>query len=197
MPRKKAKSAKKLQKKERNKRQKKSRFDLHPDVLKGVWGVFFVIFSIFAGLSFLGAAGVAGGFMLSSLRAIFGMGMYLVPFVFVVLAYVFFTSFRRSVYLSSAIAFTMFFSGILGFLALTNGEHMRGGYWGFVVIFAFLRFLGIWGTALILLGLLLSSIFIGLNIPPTKLFRRNKDEEKESVYEEEKVQVRSFIVGTL
>ena len=191
MPRKKG---KKRRKKSEEKEQKKRKLDLHPDVMKGVWGIFFVVSSVFLGISFAGGGGVVGESVLDVLRWLLGGGVYITPVVFIILAIVFFRSWHRNVYFSSFIGVALFFASLLGLLALTNGEHIRGGALGLVVTWPLLKFVGLWGSVLILVGLLTASIFVTLNIPPSRLLAsyRKQDSDEEESEDDEEVHVRTF-----
>ena len=187
------KKGKKRNHKQEEKEEKRSRFDLDPDVTKGIWGVFFVVLGIFIVLSFLGKGGVIGAAVLKILDWVFGIGAYGIPAVLAGLTLIFFTSWRRNVYLSSFIGTVAFLASTLGLIALTDSAHMRGGMLGFLSTWPLLRLVGVWGTVLILAGLFMSSIFISFNISPKRLWKREEKEERDGELAEGEVRVKSFV----
>lgn len=173
---------KKLTKTKRGKakeKKKQSWFDVHSDTIKSLWGVVFFVFFILSILSLVGFAGSAGDMFRDISISIFGWGMYMIPLVMLVSAYILFNSWKRNAYIPILVGGILFFSGILGILNILSGaEVMRSGYWGYIVSLPFVNFFGDIASLVIFVGFIVASIIISFNIKIGKILESRKEQVK-------------------
>lgn len=166
---------KKLPKKKKEKKTR-PKFDVHSEVVKALWGVAFITLFFLSILAFIGKAGGLGSLFSDIFRALFGVGRFLVPLVFLAASFVLFSSGKRNSYIPLLIGGFLFFSGILGMIGIfsTDGD-MSGGYWGYFVSLPFIKFLGKLASFFVFAGFILASIIISFNIRITKFMARTNE----------------------
>ncbi|MDD3808275.1 MAG: DNA translocase FtsK [Candidatus Pacebacteria bacterium] len=193
--------------KKKNTKKEKEQLDLHltnpfrdlkSEVKRGIASIFmFCLFLIFS-LSVFSQAGIGGKFIFKVFYSLFGIGYYLIPFCFLLMAVRFLYSRREKnpnyIFTISGLIMSIF--GFLGMVDLINP--MTGGYLG-KLFGAVERVFGIYAGFAILLGLFISGVIVAteaqfnLNILSSisGLFRRrNKDEEEYEEEEEEVIDLR-------
>lgn len=167
------------------------RLDLHPETKKSVLGI---VFFALAGLTILSSfdlAGRAGSGLYSIIHSLLGVGYFLVPLTFLIIAIAFFRSLKTNIYFTPLFGGALFLLSFLGLIdifsrnatdmAITAGDY-PAGYIGFGVSWPFLYLFGFWASLLIFFVLVLISISIAFNLP---LFhKKEKDEETNERVEE-------------
>ncbi len=195
--------------KKKNTKKEKEQLDLHltnpfrdlkSEVKRGIASIFmFCLFLIFS-LSVFSQAGIGGKFIFKVFYSLFGIGYYLIPFCFLLMAIRFLYSRRdkNPNYIFTISGLIMSFFGFLGMVDLINP--MAGGYLG-KLFGAIERVFGIYAGFAILLGLFISGVILAtqaqfnLNILSFifGLFRRKREVEEDDEYEEveeEKIDLR-------
>ncbi|MEX2008051.1 MAG: DNA translocase FtsK 4TM domain-containing protein [Candidatus Spechtbacterales bacterium] len=160
--------AKKKKRKHKNEEQHGPRLGIEPDVLKGVWSIALVALAAISTLSFMGKAGSLGGMLERLLNTAFGWGMYVAPLLLLVMAVAFLLSWGRHNDKSILLAAGLFFSGLLGFFALTGSDTAEkiahGGQWGRLVLLPLQSALGLAGAIVVLTSIMVVAVLIGFNI---------------------------------
>lgn len=163
----------------------KGRLDLHPETKKSVLGIVFFALTGLTILSSFGLAGRAGSGLYSTLHSLLGVGFFLVPLTFFIIAVAFFRSLKTNIYFTPLFGGTLFLLSFLGLIDIfsrraTDMTSIAGdypaGYIGFGVSWPFLYLFGFWASLLIFFVLVLISISIAFNLP---LFHKRKEEEGE------------------
>lgn len=144
---------------------KKKILDLHPEARRSVWGVVLLAVALVMLLGAFSSAGQVGNFAYDVLHAVLGMGFYLIPFILILIAVLFFTSQdEHNLYQSSLIGGSMLFLSALGILHLCNISAQYGGYVGWAVATPFIYFFGMTAAVIILVTIALVSFIIIFNI---------------------------------
>ena len=174
---------KKLSKKNKSRKRKikeRPRFDVHSEAIKALWGVVLAILFFVSILAFIGKAGDLGVMFSDTTKTLFGVGRFIIPFVFLAASYILFSSGKRNSYVPLVVGGILFFSGMLGLFNIfsSNGSMSGGGYLGYFVSTVFISFLGKIASFVIFLGIIFASIIISFNIRITKVigaFRERKE----------------------
>jgi len=122
--------SKKPKKKERSKDDDKPSFfeRISRETLNAVLGVLASLVAIFLVAASLGKGGMVGGWVFNSLSFLFGIGYYLVPLVFIILAISFFQSKEKDFALPQTLGSLLFFISSLGLTNLVSLD--KGGLVG-------------------------------------------------------------------
>ena len=133
------------------------------------------MFFLLSILSFFGKAGPAGNVFGRITEWMFGLGRFAIPFLILAASYVLFTSHKRKSYIPILIGVFLFFSGFLGILhLLSSGGGIQGGYWGYFVSLPFVPLFGKTASFIIFIGLIVTSVIIGLNIRVGKILAERR-----------------------
>jgi len=188
---------KKKKKKLKLKKEPKKKSALHYETKKGILVVVCFSLAVLSFLSFFNVAGVFGQYFLKITRLLFGLGFFLVSVGFVLAGLAILTprlKFKdkeRPVYRTILIGVVLFILSILGIFhifapgqgqGLSQENIGAGGYLGLIIGYPLLKYLGFWGSLVVLLALLVISILVTFNIP----FRIPKKEEVKPAPGEEK-----------
>lgn len=135
-------------------------------------------------LSFAGKAGTAGQFIDAISHSLFGWGFFIIPLAFILLGAAFVKSIHRQIALSAILGTLLFVLASLGtFFIIGEGDFTarvaQGGYLGVVLGWPLLQLVGFTAALIVLLGILVVSLLLALNVPIHGLMPR-KDEEDES-----------------
>jgi S-DNA-T family DNA segregation ATPase FtsK/SpoIIIE len=196
-----AKSKKRLQKKTTAKvKAKKSA--LRSETKKGILGIVFFTLAILSFLSFVNGAGVFGQYFLKISQLLFGKGFFFISISFALVGLAILvprfhlSAKSRPVYKTILIGAILFIFSILGIFHIFAfrtgiGEDLSvvsgrgGGYFGLIIGYPLLKFLGFWASLVVLLSLLTIAILITFNISLIPS-RKEKEEIKAVVDEAEK-----------
>lgn len=153
-------------------------FQLHHETKKSVWAVVFVAIAIILFLARFRIAGPVGSFFYDIFEWLFGIGYYLLPMIFLIIAGVFLTSERRRIYKITFIGAILFVFSGLGLIDVVFLE--KGGVIGKVVGLLKIPF-GYTASIVILSAIILSSLLITLNLPikikKLKIFKEKEEDE--------------------
>lgn len=188
----------------RPKKEAKKKPALHFETKKGILVVICFALAILSILSFFSGAGLFGQYFLEISRLLFGLGFFLVPLGFIliglaILAPRFNLSIRQQPSLSSGkpiywaifIGVFLFILSILGIfhifdsgigaIDIQEGDKISpgaGGYLGFFIGYPLMKYLGFWGSLIVLLAFLIIAVLITFNIPfkiPSKSAKDGKE----------------------
>ncbi len=154
------------------------RFNLNPEISRGLLALFLFIVSGLALLSFFSYAGVMGEFINALLAIAFGEVRYVFPAVLTLIAILLLKETEYTYQPAQLIGGILFFLSFNGLVHLSKPlEEMpllaRSGYGGGVVglllAWPLAKFIGYWGGLLILSGLFLAALIIIFNTTLTSL----------------------------
>ncbi len=148
----------------------KEEVTLHPDVKKSAWLVAFLGVAVLFILAGTGQAGPLGGGFYSFFNKALGWGYYLLPLVFLMLAFSFIQSERRRIFGLTIIAGLLFVASGLGFIDIVSPG--AGGLAG-ELVGALQNPFGTTASLVITLTVLIVSFLVVLN-KPIKFRRREK-----------------------
>ncbi|MDX1608105.1 MAG: DNA translocase FtsK 4TM domain-containing protein, partial [Candidatus Spechtbacterales bacterium] len=179
---KKKRSKKKKSSKSSKKKKKKLLHELDPGVKRGIWSVLLVVIALLSVLSFFEKAGQFGELFSGLLSSIFGWGMYVVPIILTAVAIGFIFSWNRETNKPTLWAAFLFFSSILGIFAVSGHAvdlaRERGGMWGELFIWPLVNFVGIVGSWVVLIALVIISIIMGFHIKVDKIMEKIVEKRK-------------------
>ena len=150
-------------------------FLLHPDTKKSIWAVVFLMVALVLLLASFSKAGPLGDFVFGVLERVFGLGYYILPLIFVIMAGVFFASERRRIYKITFIGATIFVLASLGLIDIVfPGD---GGWIGKFVGLLEIPF-GYIVSLIISVAFIIISLLITLNLPIKIKWLIKKEEEQ-------------------
>ena len=131
---------------------------LREETIHGIWAVIFFVLALLLVLSAFGVAGIVGNSFYSFLKDVFGVGYFLLPLVFFILAITYTGSLRERVAASRIFGSLLFFVSSLAFIDLMfeNGGGLVGKYIREPLVTFFASATGIILVALILISLLIT-----------------------------------------
>src|SRR3989344_2667702 len=156
---------------------------LHPETKKSVWAVVFIGIAIILFLASFRSAGPFGNFAYVVFEKLFGLGYYLLPLIFLIMAGVFLASERRRIYAVTFLGAMMFVLAGLGLIDIIFPG--KGGLTGETIGFLEIIF-GYWAAIIVALIIIIISLIVIFNFQikiPKKL---KSDEDKEAL---EKIEV--------
>ena len=168
--------------KSKNKKIEKESF-LHPDTKKSVWALIFIGVSIILFLAKFQNAGPVGKFLYKIFDALFGIGYYLLPLIFLIMAGVFLTSERRKIHKIVFLGAALFVLSGLGIIDVIFEN--RSGIIGKTIGSLEIPF-GYAASLIIVILTMVISFIITLNLP-IKIRKRLKEEGKDKEIEIEVV----------
>jgi S-DNA-T family DNA segregation ATPase FtsK/SpoIIIE len=158
---------------------------LREETIHGIWAVVFFVLAIFFGLAAFNLAGVAGTSVFNFLTKLLGVGYYLLPILFAMLAVTYTGSLREHLGPSRAFGSVTFFISALAFIDLVFEK--GGGLIGEKISAPLASFLGV-AVYVVLLALIVISIVIMFDIRLSFAFVKSifkKREKKEKVVAED------------
>ncbi|RJQ14214.1 DNA translocase FtsK [Candidatus Parcubacteria bacterium] len=171
----------KKNKKNRHERQivqSKSRLDIHETTRNTIFGIGLIIGALILVLSYFEKAGVGGYYLFSALDFIFGSGFFVLIILLLVMAVVFFVSKRPKLQAAVLFGGLLFLLSILGGIDVFMPGERAGGIVGLLVAYPFVEFFSVWAAMVILFGVALVALALIFNISIAKLFRKDKEIEK-------------------
>ncbi len=153
---------------------------LHPETKKSIWAVVFLGVAVVLFLASFKNAGPFGDFLYNFFTKLLGLGYYLLPLIFLVMAGVFFTSERRKIYGITFFGAFLFVLSGLGFIDIVFPQKagIIGGIAGSIE-----SLFGYTASLVVITVMGVVSFLITLNLPIK--IRRNKEEI--SVFDDEEV----------
>ncbi|MFZ2150090.1 MAG: DNA translocase FtsK 4TM domain-containing protein [Minisyncoccia bacterium] len=142
-----------------NKNESKSGNGLKTQTKHGIIAVICLVFAFFFLMSAFGAAGVAGAFVYEKLFYLLGIGYYLVPILFFLLASSFMKSEAPDIGWTRMVSGTMFLLSGLGIIDITSATH-AGGFFGEILAKPFLALFEKYASLVFLFAILIISISI-------------------------------------
>ncbi|MEI6479035.1 MAG: DNA translocase FtsK 4TM domain-containing protein, partial [bacterium] len=104
---------------------------LKPGTIQSVWGIAMFVLAIFFLFASLNKGGSLGSAVFNALSGLLGLGYYLIPLIFIMLAIAFFGERNRKFYLSKSLGALLFLLSSLGVISLISLE--SGGFIGKMV----------------------------------------------------------------
>jgi len=155
----------------RRPRRKAIKIKVNKKIAREIWGVIFFTLGILTILSFQGAFGVLGELLIVLLKPIVGIGIYLIPGVFILISIMLFFSKKVSFGASRTLGVFLLLISVLSIIHLSvpldqiyeyASKGRYGGYVGFVTNFLFLEVLGVGviGSAVIFVATFLVSLLL-------------------------------------
>ncbi|MFH1838114.1 MAG: DNA translocase FtsK 4TM domain-containing protein [Candidatus Kuenenbacteria bacterium] len=201
----------------------KFHFEINSETKNGIKAVLFVAFALICFLSLIEMASDFGKFLDSFLKLIFGWGRWIIPFLSIILAYLFLSPkhvFNKTNYLGLFLLI-LSFSGLLQFFAdmpanfqAGFSQYNNGGYIGFLINYPLNKLMGILGAQIILIAFLIIAILLMFNasllawhnfflkiyefIKNIKFKQRQESQEHENIKtQEHENNETKFVVATL
>ncbi|MEK7160535.1 MAG: DNA translocase FtsK 4TM domain-containing protein, partial [Patescibacteria group bacterium] len=129
-------------------------------------------------------AGAAGAYFYQGCGWLFGWGLWLVPLALILAGVAILRALHEDLYGTSFFGVGLFILSVLGLLQIFLAGRVEsgrgGGYLGLIVVYPFLKTLGIYATVIILTALLIISILITFNVSFKSIlswFSRRSQEE--------------------
>ena len=131
---------------------------LKPSTMQSVWGIAMFVLAVFFLFASLNKGGSLGNMVYNALSKLLGLGYYLIPIVFIMLAIAFFGERNRKFYLSKSLGALLFLLSTLGIISLINLE--SGGFVGQIVAIPLVKLFDYPTSYVITIALSLISILI-------------------------------------
>ncbi len=170
---------------------KKPLFDLEDQTKKAILAVLFASFAIVIFLSIWQKAGPFGDFVYKIFNYFFGWGYFILPAVFLIMAYEFLKSRRQNIYFATIFGAFLFFVSTLGISELYL-ENDYSGLVGYGVAVSLNKIFGFWASLVLLVSFIFISLIMVLNIP-LKIGKDEDGEEEKSEISEKPVVVNQAI----
>ncbi len=164
---------------------KKPLFDLEDQTKKAILAILFFSFSIIVLLSIWRKAGPFGDIVYSSFNYLFGWGYFILPIIFLMMAFEFLKSRRKHIYFATIFGAFLFFVSILGIIDLSFSNN-HAGLTGYLVVLSLSKIFGFWASWVLLIAFILISLVMILNIPLR--IGKDEDDDEEEDDEEETIQ---------
>ncbi|MEK7211795.1 MAG: DNA translocase FtsK 4TM domain-containing protein [Patescibacteria group bacterium] len=151
---------------------RKLEIDVHPQTRKAVFVIFTVAVGILGILSFFGMAGQFGRMLDNALALVFGWDRIIFPVALILISISLYgiTLKSRTPNILGLVLFFLSLNGMIHFLAFPAEGAIDavslgqgGGYVGLVLSYPFIKWLGFWGTTVILSAFIVSSIVLMFN----------------------------------
>lgn len=170
----------------------KPHLDLASDTKRGIAVVVFAILAGVTGLSVVGAAGGLGQFIFKIFQLIAGVLGYLMPVLFLLVAYLLFKStpdeenkhpyFRTylGIFLAvgaiAGLIHSVYITPEMGAVTIANAGK-AGGWLGALFAGPIIGAFGFWAGGLLMVGILIIGVGVTLNISPTMFFKKKLKED--------------------
>ena len=161
---------------------KKPLFDLENQTKKAILAILFFSFAVVIFLSIWHKAGPFGDLVFRGFNYLFGWGYFILPVVFLMMAFEFLKSRRQHIYFATIFGAFLLFISILGILELSFSNNCVGLV-GYVMAISLNKIFGFWASLVLLVAFVFISLVMTLNIP----LKIGKDEDEEEDEEEEEI----------
>jgi len=152
------------------------RFRLHPDTKKSVFAIGFLALALILILARFGKSGPVGEYAYNFFDWLFGVGYFLLPLIFIIMAVVFLTSERRRIFGVTFVGAAAFVLSSLGLIDIFYSD--KAGIFGRVVG-SIESLFGRVASIIIVVAMIVASFLITLNLP-IKIRRKPKESILES-----------------
>ncbi len=169
---------------------KKPLFDLEDQTKKAILAILFFSFAVIILLSIWHLAGPFGDIVFKSFNYLFGWGYFVLPAVFLLMAFEFLKSRRKHIYFATLFGAFLLFVSILGILELLFSNNYAG-LTGYVAALSLNKIFGFWASLILLVAFVFISLIMTLNIP----LKIGKDENEEKEEEDEESEVAEPVVN--
>src|SRR3989344_2521295 len=157
-----------MSKKNRNRDKQKNgpawHADIRPETKKGTLAIVAFMIATLLALSYIGKGGSVGNNAFRILEYVLGRGYFLAPLSFILIGFSLLFSEKKRILAASVIGGALFLFSSLSGVELLFGER-TGGVIGYLLGSLFLRLFDFWASIVIVLGLLVISLLLTLNIP--------------------------------
>ncbi len=161
---------------------KKPLFDLESQTKKAILAILFFSFAVIISLSIWHLAGPFGEMVFRGFNYLFGWGYFVLPLVFLIMAFEFLKSRRKHIYFATIFGAFLLFVSILGILELSFSNNYAG-LAGYITAISLNKIFGFWASLVLLISFVFISLIMTLNIPLR--IGRDEEEEEEEKKEEE------------
>ncbi|MCR4275359.1 MAG: DNA translocase FtsK [Candidatus Wolfebacteria bacterium] len=151
-------------------------FRLHPDTKKSVFAIGFLALALILILARFGNAGPVGDYAYNFFNWLFGVGYFLLPLIFIIMAVVFLTSERRRIFGVTFVGAIVFVLSSLGLIDIFYSD--KAGIFGWVVG-SIESLFGRVASIIVVIAMIVASFLITLNLP-IKIRRKPKESILES-----------------
>jgi DNA segregation ATPase FtsK/SpoIIIE, S-DNA-T family len=150
----------------------RERFNLNPEISRGLLAIILIILGGLSALSFFSLAGVAGQFIDSLLAIAFGQVRYVVPIILLLVAILIVKDLKyeyRPTHWLGMLLFLLSFNGLVHIQKPADEmwnaamQGYSGGLAGYALGWPLATYLGYWGALIVLVGLLLASLIFLFN----------------------------------
>jgi S-DNA-T family DNA segregation ATPase FtsK/SpoIIIE len=148
---------------------------LNPDTKKSIWAIVFIGIAIVLGLAGLRMAGPAGEFIFGILKTLLGVGYFVLPLSFTVVAIVLFVSERKKIIGVTLLGAGLLILSVLGIIEIVAQN--QGGWLGFILGALKIPF-GETAAIIINVLILIIAVLVTLNVP-IRLRRGDKEKKIE------------------
>ena len=160
---------------------KKPLFDLEAQTKKAILAILFFGFAIIVILSIWHKAGPFGEMIFGGFHYLFGWGYFVLPVVFLMMAFEFLKSRRKHIFFATIFGAVLLFVSTLGTLESLFPNKDNAGMVGYITALSLGKVFGFWASLVLLSAFVLISLVMVLNIP----LRIGRDEEDEDEDEDE------------
>ncbi len=159
-------------------------FDLEAQTKKAILAILFFGFAIIVILSIWHKAGPFGEMIFGGFHYLFGWGYFVLPVVFLMMAFEFLKSRRKHIFFATIFGAVLLFVSTLGTLELLFPNKDNAGMVGYITALSLGKVFGFWASLVLLFAFVLISLVMVLNIP-LRIGRDEEDEDEEENEEEE------------
>ena len=162
---------------------KKPLFDLESQTKKAILAILFFSFAVIIFLSTWHKAGPFGEMVFKGFSYLFGWGYFVLPAVFLIMAFEFLKSRRKHIYFATIFGALLLFVSVLGILEMLSSNSDKAGLVGYIVAISLNKIFGFWASLILLTAFVAVSFVMTLNIP----LKIGHDEEDEEENEDEDI----------
>jgi len=162
---------------------KKPFFDLEDQTKKAILAILFFSFAVVISLSIWHLAGPFGEMVFRVFNYLFGWGYFVLPLVFLIMAFEFLKSRRKHIYFATIFGAFLLFISILGILEMSFSNNYAG-LAGYITALSLNKIFGFWASLVLLISFVFISLIMTLNIP-LRIGRDEEEDEEEEKKEEE------------
>ncbi|MDP1884170.1 MAG: DNA translocase FtsK 4TM domain-containing protein [Candidatus Moranbacteria bacterium] len=169
-------------------------FDIAGDAKRSVVAVFLFALSVVILLGFFGQGGIVGESLGNATAVSIGWAKWVFPFFLIVASVILLLRKETSFYITKLIGLVLTFVSLTGFFHwFTDADKMEkaadagsgGGYLGYAVAYAAVKFMGVAGGLVAIISLLLIGIIVAFNFSIVhfidRMLRRSKSREAEDM----------------